>query len=114
MLETSEEAPVSGERLAPLRFQAHVDLARILAHQGEIEAAQRHRRAAAALPPTGGLSGRYRDRRLELLDAVIDGARGEVDSARRRLELLASGDRPGMEWVELRDDARREAERLVP
>lgn len=126
-------ADLPPEATRALYFHAYVDLGRILAHAGDAGAYDHWIRAGAAFPQGGAreAEGFYRARK-RLLRAVLLGAfdhglappegtdlddlgvaAGDLDY-RVMLEELRTRRDEGVEWDELRRDARLELERLPP
>lgn len=137
MLALADVSDLPSEVTRPLTFHAHVDLGRILAHEHDPEAFNHWPKARAALPEGTSSEEAWYRARLQLLRGVLlarvaTGLRigaffdplgvlepavrarlGNVArSSRRVLEDLARRHERGVEWDELRRDARAEIGRL--
>ncbi len=130
-LRYAEQSDLPPEGTRAIRFHAHVDLGRILVHAGDPTAYDHWPRARATFPPGEAEAETFYRARLRLLRAVLlaaydDGleppAGTDLDDLgverggrgyRAMLLHLAQRGEGGVEWDELRRDARRELERMV-
>ncbi len=137
MLDYAKTAGLDPAATRSLRFQAHVDLGRALAHLGDPAALDAWPKARASMPQGGGSRDEaYYRARLQLLRAVL---LARVEAAllvlraadptgavttplltewrgkpRHWLDALAAREEEGDRWDELRRDAKRELALLPP